>query len=207
MPFEETLSDAIAIYSTLRVPRHLVPAKVQGTFSNVDASMKAFYDDVIIPLATMFAETWTVNMCFAEQRKYVVPSYDHIDLLQENKKLKAEVNKITTETAALQYEKGMITKNQRNSMVGAQVLPDGDKYASDPENQGAMIERLGIGGTQALQSILADSTMSEEAKAEALVVIFGMKESDAKKLVKPKETNPDTNINPKDNVKTDNITE
>lgn len=187
MPFDETAADAIAIASTLRVPRHLVPTKDMGTFSNVDISMKAFYDDVIIPMAEMFAGLWTTGMGFANYRKYVYPNYDHIDILQENKKLKAEVDRILTETAALQYEKGMITKNERQGMIGAQIIEDGDKYSFDEDNKSPMIERIGISGTESLMVILASTTMAEEAKVDALVLLFGFAKKDAKKLVVAKE--------------------
>lgn len=191
MPFEETLADAIAIYATLRVPRHLVPSKDAGTFSNVDVSMKAFYDNVIIPLATMFADTWTNGLFLSDQRKYVYPNFDHVNYLQDDKKLKAEVDKITSETAAFQYEKGMITKNERNGMIGAQPSPDGNFYATDSANTDLIYVRLGEAGMTALQGILSSTTMSDEAKQAALVNIFGISKKIAKQLIIPKEN--DTN--------------
>lgn len=194
MPFEETLADAIAIYSTLRVPRHLVPSKDAGTFSNVDSAMKAFYDNVIIPLATMFADTWTTGMYFSNQRKYVFPNFDHVNYLQDDKKLEAEVEKIISETAAFQYEKGMITKNERNGMIGAQPSPGGDVYATDEQNDDPIAVRLGVGGMQALKEILVDTSLSEEAKEAALINLFGISKKVAKQLITPKEIN-DGNTN------------
>ncbi|HYD90279.1 MAG TPA: phage portal protein [Flavobacterium sp.] len=190
-PFEETLADAIAIYSTLRVPRHLVPSKDAGTFSNVDASMKAFYDNVIIPLATMFADTWTNGMYFSSNRKYVYPNFDHVNYLQADKKLEAEVDKTNTETADLRYRKGMITKNERNGMVGAQTSPDGDVYATDSNNTDPVFVKLGPEGMLALQSVLDSTVMSEPAKIIALTSFFNIDEKIAKQIVKTKENGTD----------------
>jgi hypothetical protein len=196
-PFSETLADAVAIYATLRVPRHLVPSKDQGTFSNTDAQMKGFYDDVIIPLANEMAEAWTEGMGFSKVRKYIYASYDHIDVLQENKKMKAEVDKITTEVAVMQYEKGIITKNGRNAMLDVDSVPDGDVYAGGEGNKDPIAVQIGVGGMTALQAVLASTTMSDEAKETALVELFGVPPEVAAKLVIPKE---DVNNNPKEEI-------
>jgi phage portal protein BeeE len=172
MPFDETLSDAIAIYATLRVPRHLVPSKDQGTFSNVEVSMKAFYDDVIIPLATMFAESWTNGMGFDLQRKYIYPSYEHIDILQENKKLKAEVDKLNADTAILLYKEGMITKNERNGMIGAQTMEDGNTYVSDEKNNEALANKLTPATLAELMKVVTNVNMDPGTKLIVLSEFF-----------------------------------
>ena len=180
-PFEETLSDAVAIYSTLRVPRHLVPSKDQGTFSNVDASMKAFYDDVIIPLATMFADAWTIGMGFNLSRKYISPSYDHVDILQENKKLKAEVEKITSETAILLYKEGIITDAERNGMLGVQAPEGTPKYAYQNTTE-PIANRMLVGTLTELMNFIKDTTIDPEIKRTVLVEMYGLPKKLANKI-------------------------
>jgi len=197
MPFEETLADAIAIYSTLRVPRHLVPSKDAGTYSNVDASMTAFYDNVIVPMATMFADSWTSGMYFDQQRMYVYPNFDHVNYLQGDKKLEADVLKLNTETADLQYKKGFITKNERNGMVGVEAVEGGDFYCTDPKNPDPLLARLGTEGITALNSTLANSTLSDEAKEAALISIFGIDKKLAAQLIVAKEIEPEPIFNGK----------
>lgn len=200
-PFEETLADAVAIYSTLRVPRHLVPAKDQGTFSNVDISMKGFYSDVIQPLADMFAEIWTIGMGFPEYRKYIKASFQHIDILQENKKEKAEVDKVVTEVAIKRYEAGIITKNERNALVDVQPVENGDTYISDEKNKDPLILQLGTEGINAMQSVLSSTTMTDDAKLIALINLFGIPNKVAKKLIQSNEidTNEQNDITDQDN--------
>lgn len=91
-PFDETLSDAVAIYKVLRVPRHLVPSKDTSTFANANEDMKSFYADVIMPIARKKAKLWTNYLRIP--RRYVNANFDHVKILQADRKLEAEVNQI-----------------------------------------------------------------------------------------------------------------
>lgn len=108
-PFEETLADAVAIYKVLRVPKHLVPSKDNSTFANADADMKSFYSDVIIPIANRYAESWTCY--FNIDRKYIFADFSHIDVLQENKKEKADVDKVNSATWLERWKNGACSLN------------------------------------------------------------------------------------------------
>jgi len=118
-PFEETLSNAIAIYSALRVPPHLVPSKDKSTFNNAKADMKSFYSDVIIPMAKKYAQGYT--KFFNIDRKYIHADFSHIDVLQENRKEKAEVDKILGGVWLERWNNGVCTLNDWI------VSNDGDK--------------------------------------------------------------------------------
>lgn len=50
--------------------------------------------------------------------------------------------------------------------------------------------KLGVGGTQALQLILGDPNIDQESKRNTLIILFGIKEEDAKRMV------VDTKIDP-----------
>lgn len=92
-PFDETLSDAVAIYKVLRVPRHLVPSKDNSTFANADSDMKSFYSDVIIPWARRYAMMWNNGFDVKKIRRYIYADFSHIDCLQDNKKEKSDIEK------------------------------------------------------------------------------------------------------------------
>lgn len=110
-PFNETLADAVAIYATLRVPRHLVPSKDQSTYANADADMKSFYSDVIIPWGKRYAEAWTNYLKLKDFRRYIKADYSHVDVLQENRKEKADVEKIEGDTWLQRFMNGICTLN------------------------------------------------------------------------------------------------
>lgn len=197
-PFDETLADALAIYAVLRVPPHLVPNKNKSTFNNADADMKAFYTNVIIPWAKKYADIWTIGMGWPVRRRYILPDYSHIDVLQENKKEKADVDDINTRTYLSQYKEGLITKNELLAALGKDGIgTDGDKYANDPANAEPFAMKAQVGTMTALQAILADAAIGEEAKKNILVIVFGFAEADAAKLViappKPEPIKTDNN--------------
>ena len=196
-PFDETLSDAVAIYRVLRVPRHLVPSKDNSTFANAESDMKSFYIDVIIPWAKRYAQAWTIGLGFKKNKRYIFPDYSHIDILNENKMNKATTDKTNTETAILQYTSNIITKNKMLSMLGLDAIEGGDVYAKDTTNPDPLAVKLGVGGIQAMQAVLADSTLSEEAKKNILIIVFGVLPKDATKMViekvQPQQDNENKN--------------
>lgn len=98
LPFEETLADALAIYKTLRVPRHLAPNKDNSTFANADSDLKSFYDDVIIPWGKRLAQVWTAYMGFNSNRRYIYANFDHINVLKGNQKDKSVIERTNGQT-------------------------------------------------------------------------------------------------------------
>jgi len=182
-PFDETLADAVAIYAALRVPRHLVPSKDSSTFSNADADLKSFYNSVVIPLAKRYALAWSNYMNIPN--RYIDADFSHVPILQENLKEKADTLAINTTTAMTQYSSGMITKNERNTLAGASPLPDGGTYVNDGTGKEPLAIKIGVGGVQSIEAILANSLIDPLAKINSLVIIFGIDEQDAKKMVDP----------------------
>ena len=108
-PFDETLADANVIYKTLRVPKHFVPSKDNSTFANADADTVAFYDDVIIPYANKYAQSWSEK--FNIPNRYIKADYSHIAVLQANKKEKAEVEAKNSDTWSKRWLSGACTLN------------------------------------------------------------------------------------------------
>lgn len=159
LPFDETLADAVAIYATLRVPRHLVPSKDHSTFSNANADMKSFYSDTVIPMANRYAENFTNFMNLAPERKYIYADYSHLDILQENKKEKAEVDKINTATAIQQFTYGVKTLNDILTAQGADENPNQiySKYIFDMNEAELTVVKNALN----LKTVQADTTATE----------------------------------------------
>jgi len=57
-----------------------------------------------------------------------------------------------------------------------------DVVVDPTQDKRLLIDVIGVGGVQALQGILADTTMTPEQKKNALVIIFSLSEEDAAKL-------------------------
>lgn len=122
MPFDETLADAAAIYATLKVPPHLIPSKDKSTYANANSDLKAFYENVIIPTANRYAEAWTGFMKLEESRRYIYPDFSHIEVLQEDKKLGAETDKIKGEVYLQRWQYGTASLNDWLSSFGADPI-------------------------------------------------------------------------------------
>lgn len=127
-PFDETLSDAVAIYAVLRVPRHLVPSKDTSTYDNADADMKRFYDDVIIPMAQRYAQAWTNYMKLDDFGKYIFADFSHVSVLQINRKEKADVDKTNGDIWEKRVLNGVATLNDWIMANDGEKVPDNPLY-------------------------------------------------------------------------------
>jgi hypothetical protein len=91
-------------------------------------------------------------------------------------------NKITAETAESLYKDSIITLNEYRTALGMDGLEGGDVYLSDMQRVPLAV-RIGVGGTQAMQSILADATIKPDSKVEMIVQLFDLDPEKVKKMV------------------------
>ena len=110
-PFEETLADAAAIYGALGVPFELAPKLKGETFSNQENAERSFYQNSVIPKANMYMQSLTNKLGLNEAKLYLHASFDHVDVLQENKKEKAAVDKQNGDTHEQRFLNGVGTLN------------------------------------------------------------------------------------------------
>lgn len=137
-PFTETMTDAAAIYSCLRVPRHLMPGFKPSTYANQQGDMRSFYDGVIIPMAERRALAWTEFLNLRElDRRYIRPNFDHIAELQEDKKARAERENKDGLTWKTRFDNGVCSLNDWinsfNGTPGTSSMYGKKKYELLPE--------------------------------------------------------------------------
>jgi hypothetical protein len=112
MLFEEVESDAIAIANAKGVPELLVKYYIKGgTFNNLDASEKRLYDSTIIPESNDFLIGLNHFLNTEENGIELLGSFDHLNILQINKKEEAETRKLKHEVAMAAFRSGAITYN------------------------------------------------------------------------------------------------
>ncbi len=70
-----------------------------------------------------------------------------------------------------------LTKNERRALAGFDALTD------DSANDQTLADKLGIGGTQTLVSIIADPVLTPEQKVNSLIVLYNLPEASAKLLI------------------------
>lgn len=108
-PFDETATDARAIYATVRVPKHLCPTKDNSTFDNANTDMKSFYTDVIIPKGQHYAQIFTNYLQI--DGHYIDIDTSGIEILQGNKKDESETNRTNGEVYKERFKNGICTLN------------------------------------------------------------------------------------------------
>lgn len=144
MLFEEIEADAIAIANAKGVPELLLKYYIKGgTFNNLDASEKRLYDSTIIPETNDFMVGLNHFLKTKEREIELIGSFDHLNILQVNKKDEAETNKVKQETALAAFQIGATTYNDYLTAIGMPIDPTiGDMRIWDlDEKQLAAIKR------------------------------------------------------------------
>lgn len=119
MLFEEVSEDTLVLIDHFGMNVNLFASK-NATFENVTASIKQVYADTIQPYADKYFTSLTA---FLEIEKlfgkgaYIEPSYEHLKVLQENKKEGAELFKSHVESVSQLVTNGIITPQQGNVLL------------------------------------------------------------------------------------------
>jgi HK97 family phage portal protein len=187
-PFEETSADAAAIYGVLGVPYELAPKPKGETFSNQNTAERSLYQNNVMPLVNSICDSLTTGWGINEWDYELYADFNHMEVLQSN----ADTDKTRIESYTKLYKDGGITYNEWLVRLG--YMPRGkefDKYIVDIETI-PMAVKIGVGGTQAMQSVVADPNLSEDAKANLLVLLFGITIEQARVVV---VTTPKTESN------------
>ncbi len=122
LPFEETQASAAAIYGALNVPQDLMPTPKGATYENQRMAERALYQNIATPFAQSRAAALTNFLRLNEVGLYISASHDHIEVLQDNRKEKAETDKVQTETLLIQFRCGAITMNEWIGKIGGQPV-------------------------------------------------------------------------------------
>jgi phage portal protein BeeE len=122
MPFEEAQATTAAIYSVLDVPFDLMPNAKGTTFDNQKMAQRALYQRTAIPVAKQYAQSLTTFLKLEEVGLYLDVNFDHIEVLQGNRKEKAETEKIENESLSIQFQNGVITLNDWISKTGGKPV-------------------------------------------------------------------------------------
>lgn len=117
--FEEVDANTLVLIDHFGMNVNLFANK-SATFENVTASIKQVYSDTIQPYADKYfqslADFLEIEKIFGKGA-YIEPSYEHIKVLQENKKEGAELFKSHVESIKQLVETTMITPQQGKDLL------------------------------------------------------------------------------------------
>ncbi|MPL90920.1 hypothetical protein SDC9_36978 [bioreactor metagenome] len=183
MLFEEIQDDVRQIADNFDYPMYLLGFKEGSTYSNVGEAKKSLYQDTIIPEADGWAETFTNFFELDKQGLRLSVFYDHLDVFQQSEKEKADalLSKVNANLPLL--EKNIITLNEFMVNLDFDTRgPEGDRLLSEIQSMPLAV-KLGVGGTQAMQAIIADTNIPDNRKRQILIVLFGLAEQDANAIM------------------------
>lgn len=178
-PFEETKADAAAIYGVIGVPFELAPNAEGETFSNQLTAERSLYLNNVIPLVESLCQSITTAWGLDKWDYELFSDFSHIEVLQSD----PEADKLRIESYTKLYKDGGITYNQWVVKLGYTSRGvQFDKYIQDIESVPLAV-KIGVGGTVAMQGVVADTNLSEDAKANLLVLLFGITIEQARVVV------------------------
>lgn len=130
-PFEEYLSDTVAIASALNVPPNMAIRKDQSTFSNQEIGEISLYQNVAIPLTNKIISAIDNYLGLKDSGLYLKADFSHISQLQGNKKDEAVILKFNTESFTKLYENNSITYNEMRVGLGYERIEGMDKLKNE----------------------------------------------------------------------------
>ena len=123
MLFEEVQEDTLVLIDHFGMNVNLFASK-NATFENVTASIKQVYADTIQPYADKYFTSLTA---FLEIEKlfgkgsYIDPSYEHLKILQENKKEGADLFRANVDSIKQLVDAGILDAVQANQVLNNMV--------------------------------------------------------------------------------------
>lgn len=133
-PYEEYLSDTIAISSAFSIPRDMAINKDKSTYANQDGSEKSLYENVAIPLTNKWLKSLSNWMGLTSSGMYLNADFSHVPCMQEDKKEAATTLKFNTEAYSKLYDDNTITFNEKRIGLGYEKIEGMDKFKKEIDN-------------------------------------------------------------------------
>jgi len=168
------------------IPDKLFNSNKSGGLNNneYETALKVFYINCFQPIMSNILNTISQDLGITKMGEWLEADYSNIECLKDDEKSEAEAKTVRYEYYTKLYDSNLITLNQYLEAIHEPINANGNIYKSElPTNTTPLAITLGVGGTQALQSILADPNISDESKGNILQIMFGISEVDAKRMV------------------------
>lgn len=114
--FDETEEDFRKLQDAYGVPPELFARPDGSTYENQRQARKGFYVDTIIPEATEWTNALSAKI-YPDGLKKIILDYTHLEIFQDDIKLKAEKNKALIENLSLLLGDGMISDEEYRAEI------------------------------------------------------------------------------------------
>lgn len=205
MLFEEIEDCVMRICDGFNYPFRLMASEKSNSLggSDVREFKTLLYQDAIIPEAGSIYGQWNQ---FFDTEKYSLrldKDYSHLPILQADKSQEATARKTRNEAYKMEWELGLITRNQWRMANGEDTVPGDDLYIHQiPISNQPLAVTIGVGGVQGLIAVLTAQGMGEEARRATLEIVFGLEPAAAARMAAsdPNSSNQNQNVNVDDNA-------
>jgi hypothetical protein len=200
--FDETEEDFRKIQDAYGTPAELFARPDGTTYENQRQARKGLYVDTIIPEAAAWTNGLSAKI-YPDGSKKIILDYTHLEIFQDDIKIKAEkVKAIIANLSALLADR-MITEDEYREEIFKHGIGTGkripvekpDESKQDTETRAAQAALRGsVGGVQGILSIQASvsqGTTTRESALSMLTIVYGFSDKDAEKLLgEPTEVKP-----------------
>jgi hypothetical protein len=149
MLFEEIEDDVNQLTDGYGYPVELMSRKSGVTYANKREAKRDFYNDTVVPQAEGRVEQLSAGLIHKDSNLVIGVDYSGVEVMQDGQEAKAKARKALNEALKLEYDSGLITKNDWLVGLGRDKVddPEFDKYKTEttpqqnekptPENTGA----------------------------------------------------------------------
>lgn len=124
MLFEEIKDDIERICDKYGYPIELLAKEKGTTFANKEEAKTELYTDTIIPEMESRLEAWDKFLIPENSDLRLSANFSSLSIFQKSEKEKAEARKALNEALALEYNNGLITKNDWLEALGRDRIKD-----------------------------------------------------------------------------------
>jgi hypothetical protein len=185
MLFEEVEADTQAICDAYGHPFRLLSVNTTNSLGGTDADIfgRNLYQDTIIPEANRIYSQWTRAFDLQAKGLRIIKDFSHIPVLQENKEEAGRSRYALNQALELEWKNNIITRNRWRELNNEDTVPGDDLLLSQlpTDSTEPLVVKLGVGGVEALVSLLS-AALSPEAKQATLEVVFGLTPEQAARM-------------------------
>lgn len=170
--------DTMVICDGLNYPFKLLANTKSSSMAGteVEAFEKILYNSFILPFSEMVYEQLAAAFESEKNGLVITKDYSHVSVLQEDDVKRNTARLILNNSLKIEYEQGLITKNQWLDALGFEGIgAEGEFRSTDTStNKVPLATILGVGAIQSLIGVLTAAGMSDEARAATVEILFGV---------------------------------
>jgi hypothetical protein len=119
MLFEELTADKIALIDAFGLSVNIFSTESGTTFTNVRDSIRMVYTDTIIPETKQIYDSISQQIGLTKEGLRLVPSFDHLVVLQDDENMKANTIKLRAEAIEKMNQMGLnLTPDEIRQFIG-----------------------------------------------------------------------------------------